>query len=65
MIKISEREISDGTMGLCLTCHDMVHGVEPDARKYKCESCGAHTVYGLEEALLMGAIEVDENDGDE
>lgn len=39
--------------GFCLACGAEVEGVEPDARKYECEVCGAHKVYGAEELLLM------------
>ena len=34
--------------GICFAC-----GVEPDARRYHCEFCGEHRVYGCEEAALM------------
>jgi ribosomal protein L37E len=40
-------------MGFCLACGDEAYDVEPDARKYECESCGANKVYGAEEILLM------------
>ena len=40
-------------MGFCLACGDEAYGVEPDARKYECESCGKPKVYGAEELLLM------------
>lgn len=40
-------------MGFCLACGDEAYGVEPDARKYECESCGKDKVYGAEELLLM------------
>lgn len=40
--------------GFCVSCGAEVDGVEPDAREYKCESCGEHAVYGAEELLLMG-----------
>jgi len=39
--------------GFCLGCGADATGVEPDARAYECESCGAHQVYGAEECLLM------------
>ena len=40
--------------GFCIMCGCEACGVEPDARKYECESCGAHCVYGAEElAILM------------
>jgi hypothetical protein len=45
-------EAGDNT-GFCLACGAEAYGVEPDARKYECEDCGAHKVYGAEELLLM------------
>ena len=40
--------------GFCLACGETQDGVEPDARQYVCESCGARKVYGAEELGLMG-----------
>ena len=37
--------------GFCTTCGEGADGVEPDAREYHCEGCGAHAVYGAEELL--------------
>jgi hypothetical protein len=48
---------SDECLGFCLACGDQAFGVEPDARKYECESCGAHQVYGAQEILMMDAID--------
>ena len=42
--------------GFCLACGEVAYGVEPDARKYRCENCGAHKVYGGEELALMGLV---------
>jgi len=42
----------DGDNGLCLTCGEWTGGVEPDARKYKCEACGHFSVYGVEEIMI-------------
>ena len=39
--------------GICTACGADADGCEPDARKYLCESCGAHAVYGAEELLFM------------
>lgn len=39
--------------GFCLACGEEVEGVEPDARRYKCEMCGESRVYGAEEVLMM------------
>jgi hypothetical protein len=41
--------------GFCLACGADADGVEPDARGYECEICGAAKVYGAEELLLMMA----------
>ncbi len=38
--------------GFCLCCGAEAEGVEPDARKYKCESCGENGVYGAEDLLI-------------
>jgi hypothetical protein len=58
MPKISMQQIIDAVesgedMGFCLACGDEAYGVEPDARKYECESCGKPRVYGAEELLMM------------
>lgn len=46
--------------GWCLACGETQGGVEPDARAYKCESCGADKVYGAEELVLMGLVDTGE-----
>lgn len=38
--------------GFCLACGAEAEGVEPDARRYECESCGEEAVYGASELLL-------------
>lgn len=43
----------DDNLGFCLACGAEAYGVEPDARGYECETCGAPKVYGAEELLLM------------
>lgn len=52
--------MSDGSQGFCLACGAEAYGVEPDARRYICESCSQPKVYGLEELLMMGLMEVSE-----
>ena len=44
---------NDNNEGLCAKCGETQDGVEPDARKYQCEACGAMEVYGAEEYILM------------
>jgi hypothetical protein len=51
-----EDAILDGTMGFCISCGCEAYGVEPDARKYRCEECGDLAVYGAEELVLMGLV---------
>lgn len=38
--------------GFCIECGADAEGVEPDARRYKCEVCGKSGVFGAEELLL-------------
>lgn len=52
-------------MGLCITCGEERSSCEPDARNYECEACGEKTVFGVAELLLMGAIELVDDDGEE
>ena len=56
----NEDEVSDGTLGFCLACGSETSGVEPDARRYKCENCSAEKVYGIEELFVMGLARVAE-----
>ena len=51
---IESATAGDNNEGFCLACGNTEDGVEPDARKYPCHSCGAHKVYGAEELGLMG-----------
>lgn len=53
------RDLNEEYGGFCLACGEEAYGVEPDARRYECECCGANRVYGLEELLLMGRIEIE------
>lgn len=54
---------TDNYEGWCLNCQSFTRDAcEPDARKYPCPECDLRTVYGAEEALMMGAIELTEED---
>jgi hypothetical protein len=53
MGRVIEAVEADDNLGFCTACGAEAYGVEPDARKYQCESCGAPAVYGAEELLLM------------
>ncbi len=44
---------SEENLGYCTTCGEEHSCCEPDAREYKCESCGENTVFGAEELLIM------------
>jgi predicted RNA-binding Zn-ribbon protein involved in translation (DUF1610 family) len=50
---IMEAAESGEYIGFCTACGAEADGVEPDARKYECEECGANAVYGAEELLIM------------
>ena len=44
---------ADDYIVFCVVCGAEESGIEPDARKYVCESCGENAVYGAEELLIM------------
>lgn len=48
-------------MGYCLNCGNSCFDVEPDASRYPCEICESHQVYGIEELLIMGRLEIGES----
>lgn len=44
-------------LGWCTTCEEFTRDcTEPDAEEYDCDQCGEDTVYGAEQALIMGLI---------
>ena len=43
----------DSDAGFCTECGEEAGGCEPDARRYRCEACGAPAVYGASELVLM------------
>lgn len=53
--RILEAAQYDENIGFCLKCGAEQEGVEPDARRYQCDECGALKVYGAEEILLSYA----------
>ena len=42
--------------GFCLGCGSTQACVDPDAKRYRCESCEEHLVFGFQELLLMGLL---------
>lgn len=56
----TEADMHDDDKGWCLACGRINEGVEPNARRGKCEHCEAPKVYGLGELALMGLIVVPE-----
>lgn len=51
--QITEACERDDYTGICLRCGEEQGGCEPDASRYKCENCGAHSVYGAEQLAIM------------
>ena len=50
-------EAQENYLGWCSICKDFSREeCEPDAREYDCPTCDNNTVYGADEALLMGLI---------
>lgn len=46
----------DSSTGLCVDCGAERECCEPDARRYRCDECGAKKVYGVPELLCMNRI---------
>lgn len=69
-LKLTELEFTlhnDDNDGYCLYCNEFTYGgVEPDARNYLCEGCGEKKVFGIEELMIRGMVEVvdDEEEGE-
>lgn len=58
---MTEDEYQQSDMvGWCLACGTEMDGVEPDARRYTCDACGEPLVYGIEQLLLMGIVDIRE-----
>lgn len=60
--KVSEAEYLDhdnNLDGFCTACGEWTFGgCEPDARRYECDGCGKKAVYGAQELLFMGLLEL-------
>lgn len=46
--------------GYCTVCDDITRwgDTEPDAEGYPCEECGEDSCYGIEQAMILGHVEV-------
>ena len=58
----TQAEMQNDNVGLCVGCGEEAFGVEPDARKYECESCEKRMVYGLQELVIMGLVRFPEGE---
>lgn len=46
-------------LGWCRKCNAFTSDfAEPDAENYECPDCGNDTVYGAQQALLLGLIRI-------
>lgn len=50
---VYRRLVSLDNPGFCLDCGADADGIEPDARQFRCDSCGLPAVFGADEVLLM------------
>ena len=50
------KDLDLNQMGVCTECGAERECCEPDAREYNCEDCGAMSVYGAQELLVMGLV---------
>ena len=68
-IKMTEAKFLDAcdrSNGLCLKCNEIQEGgCEPDAEGYECSACGEMAVCGIEQALILGRIDIISEDEDD
>jgi hypothetical protein len=61
-VEMTQREYQDlgnDYGGICVACGDPTEGgIEPDARRYSCDSCDKRAVYGIEELMLRGRVQI-------
>jgi hypothetical protein len=50
--------MSAASEGLCLACGATTAPVEGDARRYPCSACRRTQLFGIEELLVMGVVQV-------
>ena len=50
----------DENAGFCVACGAWADAVEPDAERYRCETCGQMQVFGAEQLVLLGYVEKEE-----
>ena len=64
MSEAEYRDHCESYDGYCKKCDDVGRfgDTEPDAENYPCEECGQHACMGIEQALLMGLIEITDNE---
>jgi hypothetical protein len=55
------QDMCDESQGFCTTCQEFTRDCcEPDAENYDCPECGRLTVYGAEQAMIMGLLTVED-----
>jgi len=66
IIRLTEDEyvrLNESGGGACLACGEIHEGgVEPDAEGYECYVCGARRVCGIEQCLILGRVELTDDD---
>ena len=51
--RLEEAILAGENTGYCIDCGAETDGVEPDAERYPCHECGATTVYGADQLILL------------
>lgn len=53
------QDFKEMNMGYCTSCDEITtEGVEPDAENGCCDVCGEQTVFGVENAVIRGFIQI-------
>jgi hypothetical protein len=51
--------------GICIKCGAENSCVEPDAENYECEACEEDAVFGMQQALICGHVEIHDDDDED
>ncbi len=52
------KSLVDSYQGICTSCLSTKDSCEPDAERYQCDNCDKHQVYGTEQLLIMGLLQI-------
>jgi hypothetical protein len=62
MTETDYKQLADDYQGLCMVCGSTKDSCEPDAEHYECGCCEEKAVFGIEQLVIMGKIQIGSDD---